>query len=129
MKAEITYKIRLFDDSDNLLSTEPKTDDVIEKTLAGEFASPIKIKVAPGATNLAQSLANVDYADLLVIETSETISVKLNANDAPAIIIKADKISGTKKRGILLLTTEDVETLFISNGTQNVAEVAMIFAY
>lgn len=82
------------------------------------------INIATGAVDVEQPLGLVNEARFLILETTETISVKLNDDANTAIVIRAD---GTPKKGILVLTSSSITTLFFSNSSGNAAKVGIFF--
>lgn len=127
MKIEITYTLRLSEDSGEIIFIEPQKTFAIGKQSLTEYSNDL-IKVPAGSDDLEYNLGLVNNANVLFILTDQSISFKKNTNTGEAAPIVADKISGDKLYGIHLSTTSGVTSLYFSNTGDQTANVKIIIA-
>jgi hypothetical protein len=127
MKAEISYLIKLIGDDNRTKSLEPPDALILGMDSINENGN-IEFDLAVSADDVEQSFSQVNDARLLFILTTGDIEVKLNADTNPAIDITADKLTGSTKYGIFLLTTKDISKVYLSNpSTSAIVKIKMIF--
>ena len=127
MTAKIYLKM-VVEDGDTVKSINPNSDKVISVGSLGEGSAETTINVAGSATNVALTIAPVDGADILYIETDQTITIKKQSSSGEVWTIQANRIDSTyDKKGFLFMTTNGVTSLYFSNAGTDTAHVKIIY--
>lgn len=128
MKVKLKVSLEYLTDSNVSQWVKPKNDLVIGVSNITEANEGTTVSLAPAASNVKIDITPVNGADLLYLLTTETITVRLNANDAVVNTVVADRLdSSDSKYGIYLTTCSGITSLYLSNGGSTAAQVTLMY--
>lgn len=127
MTSKIYLKM-VIEDGTTVKSINPNSDKVITVGSLGEGSSETIINVPGSADDLELNIAPVDGANILYIETDQTITIKKQSDAGEVWTIAANRIDSTyDKKGFLFMTTTGVTSLYFSNAGSDTAHVKIIY--
>ncbi len=128
MKAKIKVTIEYLSDAGVSLWTKPANDLIVGVADIVEANEGTTINLAPADSLVEVAITPVNGADLLYVLTTETIDLRLNANNAVVNTIVADRLDSTdSKYGLYLTTCSGITSLFLTNGGTSAAKVTLMY--